>query len=311
MPIKVDHEKLRSGGMWTSLDEEEKNNKSEDRNNKSDNDYVFDDIEDLKVVEESDLKLRQFINTLVPGDIVTVDRYGLFSHSGIYVGDDKVIHLAMDKKHPEIKKLYVHEADFEDFLLGPFEGLKGFVGSTVKANYVEKLGVLDLNNIALKNGKHRTFVKLLESHPELFASDDEKQLLMDIFTYSNEEVVARAKYVAEHGVYDLPCEHGEGWAEQNYSTFGHNCEHFVIWCKTGISRSDQMETVLKAFSKFGEEVINRPVFIVKKVAHYTKKAVEKFGEIVQESIESIKAAKDESVLTEKDADIFYIEKKDE
>ena len=34
--------------------------------------------------------------------------------------------------------------------------------------------------------------------------------------------------------------------DEDYSIFGNNCEHFVVWCKTGVSGSSQVEAHAKA-----------------------------------------------------------------
>ena len=57
--------------------------------------------------------------------------------------------------------------------------------------------------------------------------------------YTPEETVIRAR---------------ERIGETQYSLWTNNCEHFAIWCKTGISESHQIEDLLNAMAETGRQI---------------------------------------------------------
>ena len=57
--------------------------------------------------------------------------------------------------------------------------------------------------------------------------------------YTPEETVIRAR---------------ERIGETQYSLWTNNCEHFAIWCKTGISESHQIEDLLSAVAETGRQI---------------------------------------------------------
>ena len=42
--------------------------------------------------------------------------------------------------------------------------------------------------------------------------------------------------------------------ETQYSLWTNNCEHFAIWCKTGISESHQIEDIMSALAETGRQI---------------------------------------------------------
>ena len=42
--------------------------------------------------------------------------------------------------------------------------------------------------------------------------------------------------------------------ETQYSLWTNNCEHFAIWCKTGISESHQIEDLLSVVAETGRQI---------------------------------------------------------
>lgn len=159
---------------------------------------------------------------LKPGDIIAIKRLGgAYQHFAVYIGNDKVIHYADEKKdgiilgHPTI-----HEADFKEFLKNDdvFEILE-----------FEKFRSLPKRSIGMRNT-----ISSVVSNPLSTIN------LADIFKsinyhlYTPEETIERAK---------------SKLGEDEYSLIFNNCEHFAIWCKTGISESRQIETILEMLSK--------------------------------------------------------------
>ena len=85
-----------------------------------------------------------------------------------------------------------------------------------------------------KNGNFGTDIKIQEASLDDFASGfevkvcqlDEKKYTL----YSGEETLKRAY---------------SRLGEKNYNLIFNNCEHFAVWCKTGISDSDQVNKVIR------------------------------------------------------------------
>ena len=58
---------------------------------------------------------------------------------------------------------------------------------------------------------------------------------MSYHLYSGEETVRRARSKLGEGGYNLAL---------------NNCEHFAVWCKTGVKDSSQVNSVLDMLAKF-------------------------------------------------------------
>ncbi|XP_074612122.1 uncharacterized protein LOC141866505 [Acropora palmata] len=57
--------------------------------------------------------------------------------------------------------------------------------------------------------------------------------------------------------------------ENEYSLFNNNCEHFALWCKTGISSSEQVENIGKTVRKRQEKILKCALPSVARVAAQT------------------------------------------
>ena len=85
-----------------------------------------------------------------------------------------------------------------------------------------------------KNSNFGTDIKIQEASLDDFASGfevkvcqlDEKKYTL----YSGEETLKRAYSRLD---------------EKNYNLIFNNCEHFAVWCKTGISDSDQVNKIIR------------------------------------------------------------------
>lgn len=142
---------------------------------------------------------------LLPGDVLAVTRRGgLYQHFAVYIGNQKVIHYAAESGDFS-GRISIHEAPFQEFKMDS------------------------------------TFVYVLDFPPESgkpyhrgIPSFGEKEEEADLFgavraqgyhLYTPEETVDRAK---------------SRLGESNYSLPVNNCEHFAIWCKTGVEESHQV-----------------------------------------------------------------------
>lgn len=151
------------------------------------------------------------------GDILKIYRGGYW-HWAVYVGNDEVIHysskdsdksLSNNKIVQESLTKFIREASKYEIVNFP-EKYSGIRTST-KTQY----GISSLMPQPRNSALDRNIVlELLEKNYKI---------------YSPNEVVSRAK---------------ERLNEKEYSLISNNCEHFAVWCKTGISESRQVDFLL-------------------------------------------------------------------
>ena len=163
------------------------------------------EIDDIKRVVKDDE--IQF------GDVVGVRRMdGLYDHYGIYTGNGGMIHYA-DPSGDWGNNIVVHRTTVEAF-----------------KDDAEYLFVIDFDKFVKKHGfsisdivtpEGINVAKLLTA---MLRSSNYYHL------YTPEETVQRAE---------------SRLGEKKYNIATNNCEHFAIWCKTGVSESTQVEEFLR------------------------------------------------------------------
>lgn len=146
-----------------------------------------------------------------PGDVICVHRIG-FKHFGIYAGDNRVIHYDIDPS--ENFKILIHEASMEEFLNG------------MDIYYICYFP--PVYGIPTENMEFSDFSKLME-HPERSGELWDYLKVIEYKLYTPQETLNRAR---------------SRIGESNYNLFSNNCEHFALWCKTGISESHQISGLL-------------------------------------------------------------------
>ncbi|MBQ9572163.1 MAG: lecithin retinol acyltransferase family protein [Acidaminococcaceae bacterium] len=155
------------------------------------------------------------------GDIICVHRIG-YEHYGVYAGDNKVIHYDIDPS--DHYKICVHQAPMEEFLNGSL--------------------VYSICEFPKVYGRPTEEIPFAEFRKK-FAHPEKAQTLWDVLKISNyhlytpEETVIRAR---------------ERIGESSYNLWTNNCEHFAIWCKTGISESHQIEDLMSAMAETGRQI---------------------------------------------------------
>ena len=161
------------------------------------------------------------------GDIIGVVRAkGAYEHYGIYVSNTCVVHYGI----PAGKTLRpsIHATD-----------LRHFLGSDT--DYF----VLDFPK------PYQPPVRLGNQgsvpHSETVSEELAKQLYQTYgyHLYTPEETVARAR---------------SRIGETNYNLLTNNCEHFAIWCKTGVSESIQISGMLQTLLKSNRWTFRKPVY---------------------------------------------------
>ncbi len=143
------------------------------------------------------------------GDIIKVKRIGYW-HVGVYIGHEEVIHFSSLDSDTSPKNNKIIKTSLEQFLRGQ------------KRLEKVKFPSPDAPPVSTKDDPLEFFFKDF-----LFYNPDYK-------LYPAHEVVERAKSRLGEAQYDLK---------------SNNCEHFAIWCKTGISQSKQIDLLIqKLFS---------------------------------------------------------------
>ena len=147
------------------------------------------------------------------GDVIFADR-GFYKHFGIYSGNQKVIHYY----HAAEK---ICETSFAAFMDGDTD--------CYVCNFDER---------GARTSEELSFLSTprgFSSNPigGLFLLRELYKFLRDFDSklYSPEETVQRAR---------------SKLGESEYNLFLNNCEHFAIWCKTGVSKSEQIDAIIDA-----------------------------------------------------------------
>lgn len=154
---------------------------------------------------------------LRPGDVLAASRKaGIYQHFAIYIGDRKVIHYAAENGDFS-GRITIHEADYEEF-----QGDSTFIY------------ILDF-----PDDSGRPTVRGQRAEPNEHAEAPFFDLVRrtNYHLYSPEETVARAK---------------SRIGEQKYALPFNNCEHFAIWCKTGVHESHQINVWLTRLSELAQ-----------------------------------------------------------
>lgn len=159
------------------------------------------------------------------GDILEVPR-GFYSHFAVYIGKGKVIHYAAEDGDWG-GEISIHEADFSEFIRD--------CTSFKILSFPNEYGEFDKRTIDFT-----TSACVISPNIDLDFKKFSKK--MKYHLYSAEETVKRAKSKI---------------GETEYSLIFNNCEHFAIWCKTGIHESRQVENVLK--SCIAVSVVTMPI----------------------------------------------------
>lgn len=156
------------------------------------------------------------------GDIIGVNR-GSYQHYAVYIGNDRVIHYSSANSDLGESNV-IREDNISKFLRGE----KEYFVFDCEANEKHKLKI--------NTGALCLSANLYYSRKFLDMIMEDKLIVI----YSPEETVQRAK---------------SRLGENSYNLVTNNCEHFAIWCKTGVSKSTQVDNILKFLVKVTIPVI--------------------------------------------------------
>ncbi len=151
------------------------------------------------------------------GDILAVQRFGgVYSHYAVYIGYGKVIHYAQEEKDGVCN---VHKADFSEFLKNETQ---------YEIIHFSELGFNPVHEcVNLSDDENSVSYEAVNLIPGIKAA---MRNLKGYHLYSTEETVERAK---------------SRLGETKYNLAFNNCEHFALWCKTGLKESSQVEDIWK------------------------------------------------------------------
>lgn len=147
------------------------------------------------------------------GDVICVHRNnGIYDHYGVYEDDGHVYEYAAPDNDFGIKNIQIRCTTLQKFVRNSkhYFILKfpEYYGKPIKIEAAMTAGAINLHIFhKMKELKQRNY-----------------------HLYSPEETVWRAK---------------SRLGETNYNLLFNNCEHFAIWCKTGISESHQVNGVIE------------------------------------------------------------------
>ena len=162
-----------------------------------------------------DFKRTVSDSELRKGDVIGVHRIGgVYDHYGIYTGKGKVIHFS-DEGSDMGDDIRIRRATLAQFKNGADNVF--VVDFEAYRDYVENPGLLELLEEGIAGIALRS----------LFGSET-------ITIYSPEETVKRAESQLGKGKYNLVV---------------NNCEHFAVWCKTGVHESSQVQRFLEAIAE--------------------------------------------------------------
>jgi hypothetical protein len=164
-----------------------------------------------------------------PGDVLGVSR-GVYDHYGVYVGENRVIHytapsgdVALDGVISETSfKRFLRDAD--DYFILNLEYLEPRIMKRYAE--IEKHGLLNAMSIS------------------------EEFSLMQIAMRTWQKVQKREVFSAEETIRRARSRLGE----KSYNLLTNNCEHFAIWCKTGLSKSYQVEAIIQGTPRVEKEL---------------------------------------------------------
>ena len=156
------------------------------------------------------------------GDVIYIERHEIinYKHFGIYSGNERVIHYTKDTSGDSCDGI-IRETSLKKFLNGD-----------------RNLYICDFDNLGKRIRERKVDLPIAEGIIEVPVSFG-YALIIRIFEkifgeaegklYSPQETVQRAR---------------DHIGTRQYDFFLNNCEHFAVWCKTGLSKSEQIDEFL-------------------------------------------------------------------
>ena len=150
------------------------------------------------------------------GDVIIVN-LGIYNLFGIFVDKTHVSPYTRKDEDFLLRKMIINETDIQNFL-GNSDKYYVYKFSKEKSKSVERIRASGLDRNLTDDAKALYLLYQIKNK-------------VKFKIYSPEETVKRARSKIGERKFFLP---------------GNNCEHFAIWCKTGVRQSYQVNLVLKA-----------------------------------------------------------------
>ena len=169
------------------------------------------------------------------GDVLAVQRCGgLYSHYAVYTGKGQVVHYAA-KNGDFGKGICVHRAEFKAFLKDET--------SYAILSFPKEYGRPETVNVNL------AFLGPLPHYAfqEIPGAREKTGYAQEYHLYTPEQTARRAE---------------SRIGETKYNLAVNNCEHFAIWCKTGLKESRQIEKLLGFINETGEYIRKYPYLLL-------------------------------------------------
>jgi len=151
----------------------------------------------------------------VYGDVICVN-HGIYNHFGIFVDKNHVIHYSGKEKDMFFREMVIDETDMENFL-GESDKYYVYRFSQDKPSNVNRIRA---------EGLGRDLVDDVQALYLIYQIKNKIKFKV----YTPEETVKRAR---------------SRIGERKFLLHANNCEHFAIWCKTGVRQSYQVNAVIK------------------------------------------------------------------
>lgn len=171
----------------------------------------------LNVMQEKFKRLTRE-EFLEPGDVIGVARsksFNIYEHYAVYIGNGKVVHYSGEGSDFN-SNINIREDSFDDFLKQDKDYFVLFFNEENRIPHK----IQPRTNFNMSDVNYESYLEIKKDK--------------NFKIYSPEETVQRA--LSKIG-------------EDKYHLVFNNCEHFAIWCKTGVSESYQVKRVLKGLIK--------------------------------------------------------------
>lgn len=175
-------------------------------------------------------KFHQLVNNIthaVMGDIICVHRMmNIYDHYGVYKDEQCVYEYNLNKKE---KRIDVHKVTLKEFVREcrnySILTFPEYMGAPVKMSVSALKGCIAPQRYPLYDDDSNNLISYINQL---------KNENAEYHIYSAEETIKRAE---------------SKLGEREYNLFLNNCEHFAIWCKTGLSQSHQIEGLILRMNK--------------------------------------------------------------